>query len=358
MCSTNQIYLYTCQILHLYLNFLIGLFLFLQTLFSTNHTGTLSRSYRKKIEKSRENGSTNSLTPLLDQRSNTNPSHVETYVVPPPSLDGLADWREVQLRKKGSRRNNMMSDSAAADLVADLAADSAEEKWDIFPEEMRTQWFGPVRPHEYLVNGGNSIHAARTRQVMNHIRLKQTKRRNVVVMVEKEEDEGGVGPNRAEAATAELQSFGSGSGLPPTGGSSKRTTRSMKSPEQPGSGHYSRRSPLNSMDAMDPTQAAAVLMVGVSPVDGTTMSDRQYGDRSRHHSSASSSSSSASSSASALITSMSLPENYISVIDFISSIVDTMIVTARLEGSRRVMLRKNIIFMPNIIVPDIIYIFF
>ena len=253
-----------------------------------------------------------------------------------------------------------MMSASAADLAADLAANSAEEKWDIFPEEMRTQWFGPVRPHEYLVNGGNSIHAARTRQVMNHIRLKQTRKRNVVVMVEKEEDEGGVGPNRAEAATAELQSFGSGSGLPPTGGSSKRTTRSMKSPEQPGSGHYSRRSPLNSMDAMDPTQAAAVLMVGVSPVDGTTMSDRQYGDRSRHHSSASSSSSSASSSsASAPITSMSLPENYISVIDFISSIVDTMIVTARLEGSRRVMLRKNIIFMPNIIVPDIIiYLFF
>ena len=302
--------------------------------------GTLSRSYRKKIEKSRENG--DSLTPLLDQRSTTNPSHVETYVVPPPSFDGLAGWREVQLRKKGSRRSNM----AAVGAAAGAAAGAAGEHWDTFPEEMRTQWFGPVRPHEYLVNGGSSIHAARTRQVMNHIRLKQTRRKQVaMVMVEKEEDDdgggrgGGVGltGDEAGAATAELQSFGSGSGLPPTGGSSKRTTRSVKSPEQPGNGHYSRRSPLNSMDAMDPTQAAAVLMVGVVPVDGTTLSDgRQHGDWSIRHSSASSSSSS-----SAPRASTSSSENYIHVVDFIRSIVDQMIVTARLEGSRRVMLRKK-----------------
>ena len=34
-----------------------------------------------------------SLTPLLDLRNNGTPTHDETYVVPPPSLDGLAEWR-------------------------------------------------------------------------------------------------------------------------------------------------------------------------------------------------------------------------------------------------------------------------
>ena len=182
--------------------------------------GTLSRSYKKKIAKGREEGNI-SLTPLLDLRNDANTtSHDATYVVPPPSIDGLTSWRERLLVQK--------SDSSGRE----------DRCYDCFPSEFILERFGSCRsPHEYLVeNSSNSKHYTRMQQIMDQLRSKQTlhhteretNTNHYTALTKTEEENNNKNNNNNNAVVV------------------------------------SRRSPLTSMDAMDPTMAVQSLLTSSS----------------------------------------------------------------------------------------------
>ena len=293
--------------------------------------GTLSRSYRKKIEKSRELGH-QSLTPLLDLRNNGTPTHDETYVVPPPSLDGLAEWRETLLRRK--------SKSTAGNIPE-------KTSWGIFPDEMCTEWFGPIRPHEYLVEPGSSVHYKRMRQVMNSVRTKQTLRHHLV-RKRRDSDERARERDRQQQQQQLQQSSTDISS--PTNTNDGATTASATNT----SGVISRRSPLTSIDAMDPTHAAAVL-VGVGPPPrhvshhaalaetntaynvnllNASKSLKTMNSVGNNYNSSTTINTNTSNSSSSIRGAHAL-------LVYVNEIVNEIVVTARLEGSRRVMLRAE-----------------
>ena len=158
---------------------------------------------------------------MLDLRNDANTtSHDATYVVPPPSIDGLTSWRERLLIQK--------SDSSGRE----------DRCYDCFPSEFILERFGSCRsPHEYLVeNSSNSKHYTRMQQIMDQLRSKQTlhhtereiSTNHYTALTKTEEENNNQNNNNNNAVVV------------------------------------SRRSPLTSMDAMDPTMAVQSLLTSSS----------------------------------------------------------------------------------------------
>ena len=102
------------------------------------YRATNSRNYRKKMERARENGL--SLTPLLDAKKGPTPDYVNTYMVPSPSREGLTLW----WRKHEVKKHIFLS--RGSDAVRKF------DDLDSFPEQLDPLLFGPMRPHQYLID--------------------------------------------------------------------------------------------------------------------------------------------------------------------------------------------------------------
>ncbi len=147
-----------------------------------------SRSFRRKLDRSRESHG-NTMTPLLDARRNSPSPFVETYVCTPPSRDGLASWWQHQeLRRMVGDGMRAMHDPDESDHAASTAVslidapDVDGSRCEPFPERLDPRMFGPMRPHQYLI-GADSItrpmrrllEAVRTRHTLSaHVTKKAT----------------------------------------------------------------------------------------------------------------------------------------------------------------------------------------